>query len=134
MIDSIEFDQDELDAATSWHGGQSSMLYAISSTGSLKRGTERCRPRVDCDACGQFSYRGTWCTTCHGAKMTDAQWLAYLARKLESEAEECAEHARERIGASHEEDEPGEMECHVAAFDSIVAKCRAAIIALEGAR
>ena len=33
--------ESELRVATEWHGGQSSMLYAISSTGALSRGTIR---------------------------------------------------------------------------------------------
>lgn len=39
--DTLELEPEEIDAATSWHGGQSSMLYAVASTGSLSRGTIR---------------------------------------------------------------------------------------------
>lgn len=60
----IEFDADELTVAEQWHGGQSSMLYAIASTGALRRGS--IRPRY-CE--------------------TDAEWFAYLASRLAEEAE-----------------------------------------------
>jgi len=124
-MDRIEFDPEELDVAMQWHGGQSSMLYAMASTGALKRGDERCRPRVDCDAC-----RGRgWdlddarlpCRACRGARMTDNQWLAYLAGELEAEAEDCAGHADE--DGLHEDAD---------ALNGIAAKCRAAIAALTG--
>lgn len=49
-MDRIEFELEELQVASEWHGGQASMMYAISSTGALSRGAERCRPRVDCEA------------------------------------------------------------------------------------
>lgn len=121
----IEFEPEELSVAEQWHGGQSSMLYAIASTGALSRGVERCRPRVDCNECGS---RG-WdhedsrlpCRACHGARMTNAQWLASLASRLESEAEDCAGHARE---GQHYED--------VDALESIAAKCREAVATLTG--
>jgi hypothetical protein len=122
-IDRVEFEPEELDIAEQWHGGQSSMLYAIASTGSLKRGIERCRPRVDCDAC---TGRG-WvspsepCRDCRGVYMTDAQWLVYLAGKLESEAEECAEHASKE--GLHDDAE---------ALNGIAEKCRAAIAKFGG--
>jgi len=121
-MQSIEFDPDELDVAAQWHGGQASMMYAVASTGALRRGVERCRPRVDCDACGG---RG-WL---RGARMTDAQWLAYLAGKLASEASECAEDARKRC----DEDQPGEMAEHAMVLDGIAAKCLEAIERLGGA-
>lgn len=34
-------DDDELNLATAWHGGQATMLYAVASTGHLQRGTVR---------------------------------------------------------------------------------------------
>lgn len=73
-MDRIEFDSDELTAAEQWHGGQSSMLYAIASTGALSRGT--IRPTDEDDK-----------------PMSDAAWLAYLADKLETEASKCARFA-----------------------------------------
>jgi hypothetical protein len=72
--DAIEFDYEELEAAEHWHGGQSSMLYAISSTGSLSRGT--IRPRND-----------------DGEPMTDKEWMADLASRLDTEASLCAREA-----------------------------------------
>ncbi len=131
-MDRIEFEPEELSVAEQWHGGQSSMLYAIASTGSLKRGVERCRPRRDCDACGSMGrvYRGeppvgvssyTTCRACLGRKMTDAQWLVRLAGCLESEAEESAAYAREQ--ENHEDAE---------LLDGIAEKCRVAIIKLGG--
>lgn len=75
--DEILFDDDEIDAASHWYSGQGSMLYAITSTGSLSRGTMR--PRND-----------------DGEPMTDEEWMAYLASKLESEADEAANDARKQ--------------------------------------
>jgi len=74
MKHSIEFDSDEIEAASHWYGGQGSMLYAITSTGSLSRGT--IRPRQD-----------------DGTPMTDDEWLADLAARLEAEANMCARDA-----------------------------------------
>ena len=37
-VDSIEIPEEFLALCEEWHGGQSSMLYAISSTGHLKTG------------------------------------------------------------------------------------------------
>lgn len=70
----IDFDDEEIEAAGHWYGGQGSMLYAITSTGSLKRGT--IRPRRD-----------------DGTPMTDEEWIVDLAERLESEAERAASDA-----------------------------------------
>jgi len=99
-MERIEFDGDELDAANNWHGGQSSMLYAIASTGALSRGT--IRPVGD-----------------DGHPMMDAQWLAHLAERLEGEASDAADKA-------HNETLDDERD----ALESIAAKCRAAIAVL----
>lgn len=64
----IEFDDDELEIAMQWHGGASSMLYAIASTGALRLGSRRPDP-----------------------SMTDAQWFQDLAYRLSTEAEHCAD-------------------------------------------
>ena len=76
---SIEFDSEALEAAEHWHGGQSSMLYAIVSTGSLSRGT--IRPQ---------SYD-------EDRPMTDDEWIADLASDLSCEAERCLRDARKMI-------------------------------------
>lgn len=73
--DSILFDDDEIEAASHWYGGQGSMLYAITSTGALSRGT--IRPRHE-----------------DGSRMTDEEWIADLASRLEMEAAEAARDAR----------------------------------------
>jgi hypothetical protein len=73
MTDEIYFDDDEINAANSWHGGGGSMLYAIASTGALRPGTHR--PRVD------------------GREMADDEWMRHLAEKLEDEANDAARHA-----------------------------------------
>ena len=88
-IDRIEFNGVELDAAEHWHGDMGSMLYAISSTGSLSRGTHR--PRND-----------------EGEPMTDDEWLASLARGLAGEAEESAEQAVELAKEMEEQRNDGE--------------------------
>lgn len=130
-MDRIEFEPEELAAAEQWHGGQSSMLYAIASTGALSRGSERFRPHVDCGCNHGWETPSEPCRKCRGAKMTDAQWLAHLAGKLESEAEECAENARERAkGDGHDDDDPAEMSEHADTLNGIAAKCRAAIATL----
>lgn len=73
MIDPfiLNFDDDELEIAQAWHGGQSSMLYAIASTGALKRGS--IRPRE---------------------VKTDAEWFAHIADALAEEADHVAVMAR----------------------------------------
>jgi len=70
----IEFDDEEIDVATSWHGGGSSMLYAIASTGVLRRGTVR--PYDE------------------GRPLTDKEWMRHLAEKLAWEAEDAAKEAK----------------------------------------
>lgn len=62
-MDRILFNNTELKAASEWHSGQYSMMYAIASTGSLSLGTHRPEP-----------------------DMTDAEWLSRLASDLEDEA------------------------------------------------
>jgi hypothetical protein len=77
VTDEVVFDDEELAAASHWHGGQGSMLYAISSTGTLRRGT--IRPRHD-----------------EGRPMTDEEWMIDLAERLESEAEDDARSAAQQ--------------------------------------
>ena len=74
MVDEIDFDSEELSAAEHWHDGHSSMLYAISSTGSLKRGSRR--------PCWE-----------DGSPMSDEEWMSDLAARLEIEASQAAEDA-----------------------------------------
>jgi hypothetical protein len=76
--DAIEFDDEELEAASHWYGGQGSMLYAITSTGSLSRGS--IRPRHD-----------------NGEPMTEDEWMADLAARLQVEAEEAVRDARKMV-------------------------------------
>ena len=73
----IDFDDEEIEAAGHWYGGQGSMLYAIMSTGSLRRGT--IRPRHD-----------------DGTPMTDDEWIVDLAERLEGEAEAAARDAKKQ--------------------------------------
>jgi len=73
----IDFDEEEIDAAGHWYGGQGSMLYAITSTGSLRRGT--IRPRHN-----------------DGTPMTDDEWIVDLAARLEGEAEQAARDAEKQ--------------------------------------
>lgn len=88
MRDEIIFDDEELEAATHWYGGQGSMLYAVASTGALRRGT--IRPRHE-----------------EGRPMTDEEWMIDLAERLESEAEdsarEAAKQAKRAKGAEKKE-------------------------------
>jgi hypothetical protein len=70
----IDFDEDEIEAAGHWYGGQGSMLYAVLSTGALSRGT--IRPRNE-----------------DGTPMTDEEWIVDLAERLEDEAERAASDA-----------------------------------------
>lgn len=102
MKDAIEFDGDEIEAASHWYGGQGSMLYAITSTGSLSRGT--IRPRHD-----------------DGTPMTDDEWLADLAARLESEAEQCARDARKQAKKARGK-ERTELLNEADLLDSIAAK------------
>jgi len=56
----------ELELASAWHGGQSSMLYAVASTGALSRGTIR-------------------------AGRSDAEWSHDLVLQLQHELSETLE-------------------------------------------
>lgn len=58
----IEFDKDEVDCASGWHGGDSTMFYAVASTGKLALGSRR-------------PYRIN----------TDTEWFAYLCDTFEAE-------------------------------------------------
>lgn len=118
-MDRIEFDPNELTAAEHWHGGQSSMLYAIASTGALSRGT--IRPHVECDCNHGWTSPSEPCRVCKGAKMTDDQWLAHLAARLESEASTAANSALAG-------DRPEDYE----SLEGIASKCRAAVTELTG--
>ena len=60
----------ELEFAEHWHGGQMSMLYGISSSGNLSRGT--LRPLLTDDA-GVVT------------AMTDNEWSLHLVNSLQSE-------------------------------------------------
>lgn len=66
------FDREEQEVACSWHGGQSSMLYAVCSTGTLALGSRR--PRG----------------------MSDEEWFESLAEDLATEAEQAADEARKQ--------------------------------------
>jgi hypothetical protein len=97
--DAIFFDDEELEAASHWYSGSGSMLYAITSTGSLSRGT--IRPRND-----------------DGEPMTDEEWMAHLAAKLELEAEEAARDARKQAKSAKGKDRK-ELLADAAALSSI---------------
>jgi len=71
--DHLELSGEEVDAAISWHGGQSSMLYAVASTGALSRGT--IRPYGD------------------DGPLTDDEWICHLASNLAWEARDAAKSA-----------------------------------------
>jgi hypothetical protein len=90
----IDFEHDAIVAAEHWHGGMTSMLYALSSSGYLGTGT--IRPR-GCDG-----------------PLSDDEWIAMLADNLESEAQSALDDCnltRERSSASEHdelyEDEDG---------------------------
>ena len=104
--DTIEFEVDEIEAAQAWHGGQSSMLYAVASTGALSLGTMR--PK-DCD----------------GGVMSDREWFEYLVANLAREVRWARGAAQERINAGDEERD--ELEEQVDAFESMLAKCSAIV-------
>lgn len=57
-----------IQVATDWHSGQGSMLYAIASTGEIRRGTDR--PRTDDD---------------ENRPMTDHEWMLHLIECAASE-------------------------------------------------
>lgn len=84
----IEFDGDELEAAQAWHGGIASMLYAIASTGSLRKGSIRPSKYHDCEDVDT-------CKVCQGVHykrvdMTDEEWWDDLCGRLADEAEQAA--------------------------------------------
>ena len=73
---------DQLALARDWHDGQSSMLYAVASTGTLRFGTRR--PIVSDDS----PYPSGW------REATDREWREILTDALMSElrvVESCAE-------------------------------------------
>lgn len=95
---------EEVDACTSWHGGMGSMFYAVSSTGSLSRGS--IRPSVDLG--------DGW------ESMTDTAWSHDLASRLESEIRETITQA----------DTAGES-ADVETFSRMLVKVAAIVNALE---
>ena len=97
------FDDEEIDATGHWYGGQGSMLYAILSTGALRRGT--IRPRGE------------------DGPMTDDEWIIDLAERLESEAEEAARDAAKQAKKA-KGDEKKELIADRAGLLSIVAKTK----------
>jgi hypothetical protein len=108
MNNSIEFEDDELRAASNWHGGQSSMLYAIASTGSLRCGT--IRPR-HIDANGYPA-----------VEMTDEEWFRDLCERLESEAESCVRACTKQLKGKRGK-ERDELRADRVALLSIASKC-----------
>lgn len=110
MTHSMDFDTEELEAASHWHGGQSSMLYAIVSTGALSCGTIRPHSHD------------------HDRPMTNAEWFADLVDRLDSEASSAASDAEKRIAALDPDDEDSEtereeLEADLDGLQSIVLKC-----------
>jgi hypothetical protein len=103
----LELDAEEINAATSWHGGQSSMLYAVSSTGSLSLGTHR---RVKAS----------------GDPMTDAEWFADLCWELSAEAEESADEAAKQLAEECDTSEREELEEQENALRSMTHKAEEA--------
>ncbi len=93
----IEFEIDAIDAAEHWHGGQSSMFYALSSTGALSTGTMR-----------PNSYD-------EDRPMTDSEWISYLADKLEDEAEDAIKDCRKMLRSC----EPSERDDYDADLDGL---------------
>lgn len=114
----LELDPDEIEAACAWHGGQSSMLYAVASTGSLALGSVRPRERTDAGPSDPYGS--------HYRDLSDLEWKRDLVERLESEASESAEDARERSeNPLDDTDDPDELIEHAEALESIVEKCRA---------
>jgi hypothetical protein len=95
----IEFDGDEVEAACAWHGGQSTMLYAVCSTGALALGSRR--PHSD---------------------MTDAEWFDDLKDGLESEVEDAIEGAEKQLDKAKSEDDEDELNMQIDAFKSMLRK------------
>lgn len=131
-MDSVDFSSEEVHVAQEWHGGLGSMLYALASTGALSRGTHRPYNRCSCnpsdDGCAE-------CKGTHRIYLTDDQWLADLASRLESEASAAADEARlraKRARRSRRREEANEMKEHASILDSIAAKCSIAIRKLGG--
>lgn len=97
----IEFDSDAIVAAEHWHGGQSSMLYALCSTGTLARGT--IRPQ---------SYD-------HDGPMTDEEWIDSLAGDLMMEAERTIKDCVQML-LSADDDELDDLQNDLDGLHSIV--------------
>jgi len=74
--DLANVDPDRHVLAQEWHGGQSTTLYAIASTGALTLGTIRPTTFED----------GTW------RHMTDDEWTADLRQRLWVELADPAQH------------------------------------------
>ncbi len=108
----IELNDDEINAAQAWHGGQSSMLYAVASTGALSLGTVRPRERDEHD---RF------------VPLSDLAWKRSLVERLEGEASSDADTARERVATDDFDDgeDADELLDQALALESIARKCRA---------
>jgi hypothetical protein len=114
QTDRIELEPEEIDACYSWHSSMGSMLYAAASTGALSRGT--IRPRHET-----------------GRPMTDHEWIVSLAERLESEASEAANDARERAAREepYPEDDIEELLDQADALEALATRCAAFIAAGE---
>jgi hypothetical protein len=72
----VEIPPEYIDLCTSWHSGQDSMFYAISSTGALSLGSIR---PVDRDSEALF--------------VNDEEWMLSLLNSLECEIRDCLKYA-----------------------------------------
>ena len=111
--DDIEFDSDAVQAAEHWHGGQSSMLYALSSSGYLGRGTQR--PTFYEDREPGENVRAT-------RPMTDVEWIADLADRLKDEAEDAIRACRAQLKGKRG-NERKELLADLEGLQSIVFTC-----------
>lgn len=89
------------------------MLYAIVSTGSLKRNPlERCRPWIE---------DGN-----QDRPMTDDEWMRMLVENLQGEAEDSIASARKQLKGTRGQDRQ-DLLADIEGLESIVARCGGAL-------
>jgi hypothetical protein len=100
ILDTIQIPSEFVSLAGEWHDGQDSMLYAVSSTGNLSRGSIR-----PCEDDGYWDESPRRWIDAYRA-MTDLEWYRSLYSQLSSEvgrlATYCAEQCHDDSGTMSE--------------------------------
>lgn len=100
LPEQIDFTPEQIEVAGQWYGGQGDILYAVASTGALRRGTQR--PTDD-----------------EGKPVDDDTWLYILAEALVTAASRTAHQARDQAKRTKDRKEKAELKEHSYILDEI---------------